>query len=62
MRLFSAKPEKNTLISREYSFSGFIPYLYHLDNNIVYTKKNQLLQVKKDGHLKKKRDKQNMKL
>ena len=45
MKFFSAKPEKNALINREYLFSGFIPYLYHLDKNTIYTKKNQLIQV-----------------
>ena len=49
MRFFSAKPEKNSLINREYPFSAFVPYLYHLDKNIVYTKKNQLVQVIKLG-------------
>ena len=49
MRFFSAKPEKNSLINREYPFSGFVPYLYHLDKNVVYTKKNQLVQVIKLG-------------
>ena len=45
MKFFSAKPEKNALINREYLFSGFIPYLYHLDKNTIYTKNNQLIQV-----------------
>jgi type IV secretion system protein VirB4 len=49
LKFFAAKPDKIGLMAREYPFKEFIPYLYHLDENAVYTKKGQLVQVVKLG-------------
>jgi type IV secretion system protein VirB4 len=49
LKFFTKNPNHFSLIDSEYKLSGFIPYLYHLDEKTVYTKDNQLLQVIKVG-------------
>jgi type IV secretion system protein VirB4 len=48
-KFFSAAPSSSDIMDKEYSSKWFVPYLYHLDENIVCTKKNQLVQVVKLG-------------
>ena len=48
-KLFAAEPSRNKIVAKEYSTKHFIPYLYHLDENTIYTKKNHLVQVVKLG-------------
>ena len=49
LKFFMAEPNRNKVMSKEYPIRGFIPYLYHLDENVIYTKKNHLVQVVKLG-------------
>ena len=49
LKFFIAEPNRNKVMSKEYPTKGFIPYLYHLDENTIYTKKGHLVQVIKLG-------------
>ena len=49
LKFFMGEPNRYQIMSKEYSAKWFIPYLYHLDENTIYTKKNHLIQVVKLG-------------
>ncbi len=43
LNLFSSSPSYHNVMKKEFSLDHFIPYMHHLDENVVYTKDNQLV-------------------
>lgn len=48
-KLFKTALQWQNIAKNEYPVSGFIPYINHFNENTIYTKNNQLLQVIKIG-------------